>query len=81
MRVLGLALFLAAGSLALAQKPTPPTDADRVLAAKCGACHGGSEKQGGLSLNGTLSPGRWKSVLARVKGEGGKPTMPLGAPR
>ena len=66
--------------LALSSVGAPPPDADKILAAKCGACHGGSERQGGLILEGKLSPGRWKSVLARVKGEGGKPTMPLGAP-
>jgi hypothetical protein len=72
---------LLVGSLALAQKPAPSAGAAEVtpvLKAHCLACHGGAEKQGGFSLDGPLTPAQGKEVLRRVRGEGGKPRMPLG---
>ncbi len=67
------------GSLALAQKPAPPAaDIGTVLKAHCLACHSGAEKQGGFTLDSPLMPAQGKELLRRVRGEGGKPRMPLG---
>jgi hypothetical protein len=73
-----LATILTA-SLALGQRPgTRAAQVAPVLKAHCLACHSGGEKQGGFSLDGPLTPAQGKELLRRVRGEGGKPRMPLG---
>ncbi|MCX6365445.1 MAG: DUF1553 domain-containing protein [Armatimonadetes bacterium] len=68
---------LVAGSLALAQKPQPtPHTPTAIFKADCLPCHSTTEKEGGLSLEGTLTPAQAKRILERVRGEGGKPQMP-----
>lgn len=77
---IGASLVLAT-SLALAQKSTPSPKAAEIapiLKAHCLACHGGKEKQGGFSFDDPLTPAQAKEMLRRVRGEGGKPRMPLG---
>lgn len=50
-----------------------------VLVTSCSMCHGEKSQQGGLRLDVAVSAEKAKEVLARVKGEGGKQRMPLGA--
>ena len=49
-----------------------------LLLASCVGCHGKDSPQGGLRLDAPISPAQAQEVLRRVKGEGGKPRMPLG---
>ncbi|MBB6051183.1 DUF1553 domain-containing protein [Armatimonas rosea] len=67
---------LVAGSLALAQKPQPAPTPTTIFKADCLPCHSAAEREGGLNLEGTLTPAQAKRILERVRGEGGKPQMP-----
>ena len=49
-----------------------------LLLASCVGCHGKESPQGGLRLDVPISPAQAQEVVRRVKGEGGKPRMPLG---
>jgi mono/diheme cytochrome c family protein len=49
-----------------------------LLLASCVSCHGKESAQGGLRLDAAISIEKAKEVIRRVKGEGGKPRMPLG---
>lgn len=44
----------------------------------CVSCHGKDAQQGGLRLDGPIPLEKAQEVLRRVKGEGGKPRMPVG---
>jgi len=72
--VLGSTMALAAGQKPASRDMTP------LWKAKCLPCHSASQKQGGLSLEGTLTQVQAQTILKRVRGEGGKPRMPLSAP-
>ena len=50
-----------------------------LLLTSCVGCHGKDSAQGNLRLDAPISPGQAQEVVRRVKGEGGKPRMPLGA--
>ena len=50
-----------------------------LLLASCVGCHGKETAQGGLRLDTPLLPEKAQEVVRRVKGEGGKPRMPLGS--
>lgn len=50
-----------------------------MLLASCVGCHGKNSPQGGLRLDAPISLAQAQEVVRRVKGEGGKPRMPLGA--
>ncbi|WP_394796429.1 DUF1549 and DUF1553 domain-containing protein [Armatimonas sp.] len=79
---MGIAPLLVAGSLAVAQKPATKqsTDPTAIFKSDCLPCHNAEQKQGGLSLESTLTPAQAKRIIERVRGEGGKDRMPLGAP-
>ena len=49
-----------------------------LLLSSCISCHGKESPQGGLRLDVPLPLDKAKEVVRRVKGEGGKPRMPLG---
>ncbi len=49
-----------------------------VLVSQCAGCHGKDAPQAGLRLDAPFPIEKARDVLARVKGEGGKPRMPLG---
>ncbi|MBC7529784.1 MAG: DUF1553 domain-containing protein [Chthonomonadaceae bacterium] len=51
-----------------------------LLLSSCVSCHGKESPQGGLRLDVALTPAKAQAVIERVKGEGGKQRMPLGAP-
>ncbi len=50
-----------------------------VLLASCVGCHGKDGPQGGLRLDAPIMPEQAREVVHRIKGEGGKPRMPLGS--
>ncbi len=50
-----------------------------LLLGSCVGCHGKDSPGGGLRLDVAVSPEKALTVIARVKGEGGKPKMPLGS--
>ena len=82
----GLALIslMAAGQKA-AVAPTPAQTAffeskvRPVLLASCTSCHGKDVAQGGLRVDQAVPPAKAAVIALRVKGEGGKPRMPLGS--
>ena len=49
------------------------------LLSSCVGCHGKDAAQGGLRLDAPISAVQAQEVVRRIKGEGGKPRMPLGA--
>lgn len=70
------------------KKATPPTAPSSalfeskirpLLLQSCVGCHGKEHPQGELRLDVPLSSKMAQEVVRRVKGEGGKPRMPLGA--
>lgn len=50
-----------------------------VLLASCVSCHNKETHQGNLRLDAPITADQARTLLLRVKGEGGKPRMPLGA--
>jgi mono/diheme cytochrome c family protein len=84
-----LALAVATG-YAVGQKPTPAgtpaqllhfeSKVRPVLLKSCVNCHGEHAAQGGLRLDKPITPAQAKEVVIRIKGEGGKPRMPIGPP-
>ena len=50
-----------------------------MLLASCVSCHGKDSPGGGLRLDVAITPDKAKELIRRVKGEGGKPRMPLGS--
>lgn len=75
--------------LAAAQNPAAAPTADQVrhfeskvrplLLASCTGCHGKQAAQAGLRLDQPVTPEKAAEVVRRVKGEGGKPRMPIGS--
>ena len=51
-----------------------------LLLASCVGCHGKDSPGGGLRLDVAIAPDKAQEILRRVRGEGGKPKMPLGPP-
>ena len=87
-------LFTSFSMAAFGQKPfpmvpavTPPVQVSNLfeskirplLLASCVGCHGKDGPQGGLRLDAPINLEKAREVLRRVKGEGGKPRMPLGS--
>jgi cytochrome c553 len=50
-----------------------------LLLSSCVGCHGKDGPQGGLRLDVPIAPDKAQEMVRRVKGEGGKQRMPLGA--
>ncbi len=87
---LASALFFALiGFAAIGQKPTTAPDLAQaaffeskvrpLFLASCVGCHGKDAQQGGLRLDKAITAEKARGVIRRVKGEGGKPRMPLGS--
>ncbi len=51
-----------------------------LLLASCVGCHGKESPGGGLRLDVAVVPEKALEIVKRIKGEGGKTRMPLGAP-
>jgi cytochrome c553 len=61
-----------------APSPLFETKIRPLLLASCVSCHGKDGPQGGLRLDVAVSPEKALEIVRRVKGEGGKPRMPMG---
>lgn len=73
--------------MAAGQPPKPPAPPSSplfeskvrpLLLDSCVSCHGKEHPQGGLRLDVPITLAQAQEALRRVKGEGGKPRMPLG---
>ena len=51
-----------------------------LLLASCVGCHGKESPGGGLRLDIAVAPDKAQDIVRRIKGEGGRTRMPLGAP-
>jgi cytochrome c553 len=82
--LLSALILLVAGRSALAQTGAAApaalfeTKIRPLLLDSCVSCHGKEGAQGGLRLDVAVSPAKATEILRRVKGEGGKPRMPMG---
>jgi cytochrome c553 len=65
---------------AVAVSPMFETKVRPLLLASCVGCHGKENPGGGLRLDVAVTPEKAQELVRRIKGEGGKARMPIGAP-